>query len=81
MNIKPKRLFNEVFSLEMGFICPEYNTVRSQITRSINKQLHPDPGATTFDEIPEESEYYKTKRGVQTDKRSVIGALFGRFNK
>ena len=45
----------------MGFICPEYNSIRSQITRSINKKLPDD--VTTFDEIPDESEYYKTERG------------------
>ena len=60
MDLKPKHIYNEV-SQEMGFICPEYNSIRSQIIRKINKQLPPD--VTTFDEIPEESEYYKTERG------------------
>ena len=41
----------------MGFICPEYNTIKSQISRYIKKQLPPD--IVTFDEIPDESEYYK----------------------
>ena len=58
-DVKPKRIFNKV-SQEMGFICPEYDTIKSQITRNINKQLPSD--ITTFDEIPDESEYYKTKR-------------------
>ncbi|ORX64514.1 hypothetical protein BCR32DRAFT_287055 [Anaeromyces robustus] len=58
--IKPKRIFNEI-SKEIGFICPEYNTVRSQTTRYINKKL-PYNIITNFDEIPDESEYYKTKR-------------------
>jgi len=60
LDIKPKRIFNEV-SLDMGLICPEFNSIRTQIIRSQNKQLPPD--ITTFDEIPEESEYYKTESG------------------
>jgi len=55
-DIKPKRLYNEI-SQEMGFICPEYNTIKSQISRYIKKQL--PPAIVTFDEIPDESEYYK----------------------
>ena len=35
-DIKPKRLYNEI-SQEMGFICPEYNTIKSQISRYIKK--------------------------------------------
>jgi len=42
----------------MWFICPEYNIIKSKITRNINKQLLPD--VTKFDEIPDESKYYKT---------------------
>ncbi len=59
LDIKPKRLFDEV-SQELGFICPEYNSIKSQLSRSKNKQLFPD--ITTFEEIPEESEYYRTRR-------------------
>ncbi|KAL6600902.1 hypothetical protein U3516DRAFT_844276 [Neocallimastix sp. 'constans'] len=59
MDIKPKHLFNAV-SQEMGLICPEYNTIRSQIIRNINKQF--PPNIKSFDDIPIESEYYKTKR-------------------
>jgi len=40
----------------MGFICPEYKTIKSQITRNINKQLLPD--VIKFDEIHDESKYY-----------------------
>ena len=58
-DIKPKRLYNEI-SQEMGFICPEYNTIKSQISRYIKKQLPPD--IVTFDEIPDESEYYINER-------------------
>ncbi|ORX61817.1 hypothetical protein BCR32DRAFT_251741 [Anaeromyces robustus] len=60
MDLKPRRIYNEV-SQNMGFICPEYDTIRSQILRNINKQIHTD--ITTFDEIPNESIYYKTERG------------------
>ncbi|OUM59571.1 hypothetical protein PIROE2DRAFT_14841 [Piromyces sp. E2] len=42
------------------YICPEYKTITSQITRYRNKQLFPD--IKTFDEVPNESEYYKTIR-------------------
>ncbi|ORY16843.1 hypothetical protein LY90DRAFT_517677 [Neocallimastix californiae] len=59
MDIKPKHIFNAV-SQEMGFICPEYSTIRSQIIRNINKQF--PPNIKSFDDIPIESEYYKTKR-------------------
>ncbi|KAG4081734.1 hypothetical protein H8356DRAFT_1756662 [Neocallimastix lanati (nom. inval.)] len=59
MNIKPKHIFNAV-SQEMELICPEYSTIRSQIIRNINKQF--PPNIKSFDDIPIESEYYKTKR-------------------
>ncbi|KAL6635572.1 hypothetical protein LY90DRAFT_510836 [Neocallimastix californiae] len=61
LGIKPKLTFNKV-SEEMGFICSEYKTVKSQITRDINKQLLPD--VTKCDEIPDESKYYKTVRNT-----------------
>jgi len=41
-------------------LCPEYDTIRSQIARNINKKIPPD--VTTFDTIPNESKYYKTER-------------------
>ena len=44
----------------MGFLCPEYNSLRTQIARSINKRLPSD--IKTFDEIPNESIYFKTER-------------------
>ncbi|KAG4106425.1 hypothetical protein H8356DRAFT_1400216 [Neocallimastix lanati (nom. inval.)] len=59
IDIKPKHIFNAV-SQEMGLICPEYSTIRSQIIRNINKQF--PPNIKSFDDIPIESEYYKTKR-------------------
>ncbi|KAG4101166.1 hypothetical protein H8356DRAFT_1422047 [Neocallimastix lanati (nom. inval.)] len=59
MDIKPKLIFNAV-SQEMGHICPQYSTIRSQIIRNINKQF--PPKIKSFDDIPIESEYYKTKR-------------------
>jgi len=58
-DIKLKHLYNEI-SQEMGFICPEYITIKSQISRYIKKQLPPD--IVTFNEIPDESEYYINKR-------------------
>ncbi|KAG4099930.1 hypothetical protein H8356DRAFT_1036649 [Neocallimastix lanati (nom. inval.)] len=60
-DIKRKRLYNEI-SKEMGFIypCPEYISVKTLILRSINKKL--PPNVTNFNEIPNESEYYKTER-------------------
>ena len=38
IDIKPKHIFNAV-SQEMGLICPEYSTIRSQIIRNINKLI------------------------------------------
>ncbi|KAG4094119.1 hypothetical protein H8356DRAFT_1277387 [Neocallimastix lanati (nom. inval.)] len=46
---------------EMEFICPEYNSINFQISRNLNKKL--PSNVITFAEIPNESEYYKTKRG------------------
>ncbi|OUM68916.1 hypothetical protein PIROE2DRAFT_3307 [Piromyces sp. E2] len=58
-DIKLKRTFDEI-SQEIGYICPEYKTITSQIIRYRNKQLFPD--IKTFDEVPNESEYYKIIR-------------------
>jgi len=44
----------------MGFICPEYKTIKSQITSDINKKVLLDE--TKIDEIPNELKYYKTVR-------------------
>ncbi|KAG4107868.1 hypothetical protein H8356DRAFT_1416255 [Neocallimastix lanati (nom. inval.)] len=57
-NVNIKRTYDEI-SQGMGLICPGYNSIKSQVTRSRRKQLPPD--ITTFDEIPNESKYYKTK--------------------
>jgi len=57
--IKIKPYYNKI-SKEMGLICPEYNSIKSQISRNLNKKLQSN--VTTFAEIPNESEYYKTKR-------------------
>ncbi|ORY20977.1 hypothetical protein LY90DRAFT_516377 [Neocallimastix californiae] len=59
-DIKSKRIFDKI-SQEIGYICPEYKTIKTQITRYKNKQLFPN--VKTFDEVPNESEYYKTIRG------------------
>ncbi|KAL6590529.1 hypothetical protein U3516DRAFT_806099 [Neocallimastix sp. 'constans'] len=45
---------------KMRFICPEYNSIKSKISRNLNKKL--PSNVTTFAEIPNESKYYKTKR-------------------
>ncbi|KAG4099323.1 hypothetical protein H8356DRAFT_1423725 [Neocallimastix lanati (nom. inval.)] len=60
-DIKRKSPYNEI-SKEMGFIypCPEYISVKTLILRSINKKL--PSNVTTFNEIPNETEYYKTER-------------------
>jgi len=60
LDIRPKRMFNEI-SQDIGLICPEFNSIRTQIIRCQNKQLPTD--ITSFEEIPEESEYYKTENG------------------
>ncbi|KAL6594232.1 hypothetical protein U3516DRAFT_788269 [Neocallimastix sp. 'constans'] len=59
-DIKSKRIFDKI-SQKIGYICPEYKTIKSQITRYKNKQLFPN--VKTFDEVPNVSEYYKTIRG------------------
>ena len=37
-DINPKHIYNEI-SEEIGLICPEYNSIKSQISRYIKKQL------------------------------------------
>ncbi|ORY73133.1 hypothetical protein LY90DRAFT_503253 [Neocallimastix californiae] len=59
-DIKSKRIFDKI-SQEIGYICPEYKTIKSQITRYKNKQFFSN--VKTFDEVPNVSEYYKTIRG------------------
>ncbi len=56
-DIRPKRLFTKI-SQEMGPLSPEYNTIKSQISRNINKQL--PLKVTSFEDIPDELEYYST---------------------
>ncbi|KAG4094505.1 hypothetical protein H8356DRAFT_1693819, partial [Neocallimastix lanati (nom. inval.)] len=58
-DINPKYIYNEI-SEEIGLICPEYNSIKSQISRYIKKQLPPD--ISKFNEIPDESEYYINER-------------------
>jgi len=74
LSIKPNSIFNEV-SQEKGFICPEYSIIRYQIIRSISNQLNLDK--TTFNEMPIESEYYKTKKG----KAFMISPYFNPHSK
>ncbi|KAL6627905.1 hypothetical protein U3516DRAFT_793963 [Neocallimastix sp. 'constans'] len=47
--IKIKSLYNKI-SNEMGLICPEYNSIKSQISKNLNKKL--PSNVTTFSEIP-----------------------------
>ncbi|KAL6623829.1 hypothetical protein U3516DRAFT_795393 [Neocallimastix sp. 'constans'] len=47
--IKIKPLYNKI-SKEMGLICPEYNSIKSQISRNLNKKL--PSNVTIFAEIP-----------------------------
>jgi len=61
LSIKPKLIFNEV-SQEMRFICLEYDAIKSQIIRNINKQLPPD--VSKFNEVPNEWKYYKIIRNA-----------------
>ncbi|ORY83428.1 hypothetical protein LY90DRAFT_499629 [Neocallimastix californiae] len=58
-DINPKYIYNEI-SEEIGLICPEYNSIKSQISRYIKKQLTPD--ISKFNEIPDKSEYYINER-------------------
>jgi len=59
-DLKPRLIFNKI-SQEIGYIFSEYKTIKSQIRRYKNKQLLPN--IKTLDEVPNESEYYYTKRG------------------
>ncbi|KAG4097989.1 hypothetical protein H8356DRAFT_1393409 [Neocallimastix lanati (nom. inval.)] len=68
--IKIKPLYNKI-SKEMRFICPEYNSIKSQISRNLNKKL--PSNLTTFTEIPNKSKYYKTK---QESLNSYLNSLF-----
>ncbi|ORX63572.1 hypothetical protein BCR32DRAFT_251513 [Anaeromyces robustus] len=61
-DIEPKRLYDEI-SPEMGSQCCQYKTIKSSIARNISKNLPPD--LKSFDEIPDVSEYYKTKEGKE----------------
>ncbi|KAG4086368.1 hypothetical protein H8356DRAFT_1434576 [Neocallimastix lanati (nom. inval.)] len=56
-----KHKIKDEIKKKIGYICPEYKTIKSQITRYKNKQLFPN--VKTFDEVPNVSEYYKTIRG------------------
>ena len=50
--IKIKPLYNKI-SKEMGLICPEYNSIKFQISRNLNKKKL-SSNVTTFAEIPSE---------------------------
>ena len=56
--IHPKNIYKEKIN-GIGFVCPEYNTIRSQINRNTNKLLQKD--ISSFDDIPDKSEFNKTE--------------------
>jgi len=58
-DIKPKNIYNEI-SQDMGVKCPKFKTIKYQIAKSIEKQQPTD--ISSFDEIPDESDDYKTER-------------------
>eukprot|EP00833_Pecoramyces_ruminatium_P016253 jgi/Orpsp1_1/1190285/evm.model.d7180000077973.1 len=58
-DLKTKRIFDEI-SQEVGYECPEYKKIKTQIRRYKNKRLFPN--IKTLDKVPKESEYYNTKR-------------------
>ncbi|KAG4083477.1 hypothetical protein H8356DRAFT_1357362 [Neocallimastix lanati (nom. inval.)] len=80
--IKIKPLYNKI-SKEMRFICPEYNSIKSQISRNLNKKL--PSNLTTFTEIHNKSKYYKPKRVIKyllqelTLKKSLNSYLINLF--
>ncbi|KAG4092810.1 hypothetical protein H8356DRAFT_1278178 [Neocallimastix lanati (nom. inval.)] len=49
----------EKSSIPFRLISLEYNSIKSQISRNLNKKQ--PSNVTTFAEIPNESKYYKTK--------------------
>ncbi|KAG4107832.1 hypothetical protein H8356DRAFT_1285572 [Neocallimastix lanati (nom. inval.)] len=54
--IKIKPLYNKI-SKEMGLICPEYNSIKFQISRNLNKKKL-SSNVTTFAEIPKSLNNY-----------------------
>lgn len=60
--IKTKAIFNEKIK-DIGFICPEYKSIQSQISPKINKILPED--IKVFEDITEDSEYYKTEKNEE----------------
>ena len=60
LGMKPKLIYNKNFQ-KIGKSGPSYNSVRTQMMRTMNKQY--PSNIKKFDEIPDESEYFKTIRG------------------
>jgi len=58
-NVNTKRVYDGL--IEGMDIFPPYDTIKSQLARTKRKLLELLPDIKTFDEIPDESEYYKTK--------------------
>jgi len=58
-NVNTKRVYDGL--IEGMDIFPPYDTIKSQLARTKRKLLELLPDIKNFDEIPDESEYYKTK--------------------
>ncbi|KAG4102671.1 hypothetical protein H8356DRAFT_1420950 [Neocallimastix lanati (nom. inval.)] len=89
MDIKPKHIFNAV-SKEMGLICPEYSTIRSQIIRNINKQFPPNIKTPKFSYrlfitrtyVGEFNMFYTTSISIlKSKKQSTYETLFKEIKK
>ena len=59
LGTKSKFIFNKKSRMR-GNHGINYNSVRTQMVRTMKKQYPPD--VKTFDEIPDESDYFKTER-------------------
>jgi len=59
LGMKPKLLYNKHFQ-KIGKYCPCYKSVRTQMMRTMNK--HYPIYIETFEEIPDESKFFKTLR-------------------
>ncbi|KAG4104410.1 hypothetical protein H8356DRAFT_1270569 [Neocallimastix lanati (nom. inval.)] len=66
--IKIKPLYNKN-SKEMGFICPEYNSIKSQISRNLNKNLPSNKNKRNLEN--------KKKRAIS--KANEISVLIERY--
>ena len=61
-NIKGKNVFHEV-TKNLGIIIPRYINLRSTINRNINKNFPKE--ISSWEDIPEEHDFYKTLSGQE----------------